>query len=688
MFQGLFKSRVRPIQPADVLAHRAELGLAPSRIVDSFSAFARPDQTVQAVPIDDYLHLLKEPIDVLRHEIGSDTPTFDRLVMPMLQRYLAWVHLLPASANHHHARLGGLAIHGLDVAALSARSVHNAVLDFEPAYTRDLELKQKRSVLWPLAAAVAGLHHDLGKVLIDQLVTCASTGVVWNPFVCDLLTWAKSQDVECYAMRFRPGDRLHRHESFGLLLLGQIAGPEVLGALSGLGRDMLEAITMAVSGEREDAAGLRTMVHKADAASSRMDRDAGQAYWSEGSSNVDPIVGRLLDAAQTLIRKRIWKINTPGHPLWVTGDGAYLVWPQAFNSMRQELVAQQKAVGVPADPVEVAEVFIRARIAMGRELSNGQRVPLWSLHLPGAEPLSAPAESPYAELMARMAGVQNALFLPDPTPLVQGVAIAESNEVRVARDPTIPQVVETPATPEGSATVEMPADIPPPDAGLPTIPIVTADGAMVAPAPAPEQHVSAGEDRASGKDAVSTVAPPELSASTAPEAEARAPLPVAAVVPSDVAIAGVPAPSEALPEVEDDDTVHRAEVAARETLHTYGQIGRVLEHIADKIALEPGSYPARERVTMKGDTLVLRWPDAMKGETRDVRALAEELAANPGWIAARFNGQPVNVAANGITVSARIRGGAWNAVPLCDAISLAFQQLARRNTPPPPSNLP
>ncbi|MEY2117126.1 MobH family relaxase [Rhodanobacter sp. FW106-PBR-R2A-1-13] len=656
------------MNPERVLAARAEQGSAPARTIDSFAAFAGPDQTVEAVEPEAYLHLLQGPIDMLRHEVGLDAAGFDKLVMPMLRRYLRWVHLLPASANHHHARLGGLATHGLDVAALAARNVHNAVLDYDPVYTRDLELKANRAMLWPLAAATAGLHHDLGKVLIDQIITCAATGDVWNPFVGDLLTWARAHRVDRYAVRWRPGDRLHRHESFGLLLMGAIAGPEVMGALSSLGRDMLESIVLSISGEREEASGLRAMVHQADQTSSRLDRDSGAAYWSEGNANVDPVVGRLLDAAATLIRRRAWKFNTPGHPVWVTGEGAYLVWPQAFNSMRQELVAQQKAVGVPNDPVEVAEIFVRARVAKAREYSNGQKVTLWALHLPGTEAPAEAEQSAFAQLLSKLGGVSNALYLPDPGLLVQGLPVSEAPDVRIARDPTLPEEVEVPLeapAPVSSLVAEHdesdqaqpdgqhpPADDQPAAETAPRGPAGEAadDGSMGPPSPPASSHASA--------------SPPTLAE-------------------------GAPGPAGPTQGGLALDSVPLAEHAeARKTLLDHGALGAVLEHIADKIALEPDSYATRDRLTMKNGVLLVRWPDAVRGEVKELRELADEIGRHPEWLATRVAGQRVTPQENGITTSVRIRGSAWNVVPLNETVSEAFNLLARRNAVPVSQDIP
>lgn len=648
MFDRFRKPRKVPVLDTDkAMGERAERAGTPARTIHSFVDFGGPDQTVHAVQVEEYLPLLKDALGALRHEIAFDAAKFESLVMPMIKRYLAWVHLLPASASHHHARLGGLAVHGLDVAALAARNAHNAVLDFDPAYTRDLELRANRRSLWPLAAATAGLHHDLGKVLIDQIITCADTGEVWNPFVSDLCSWAGRNNVARYAVRWRTGDRLHRHESFGLLLMGAIAGPDVLGTLAGLGRDVMEAVVTSVSGERDDASGMRQMVHKADAASSKLDRDAGSAYWSEGSASVDPIIGRLMEAAAGLVSKRAWKINTPGHPIWVTPDGAYLMWPQAFNSMRQELLNQQNAVGIPNDPTEVAEIFLRAKVAAPREFSNGQRVALWALHLPEGDKTAEPS-SAFDAMMAKLGNVKSALYIPIPDALIGSAVVSEHADIRVARDPTLPEVAEPEATEQQAQEVSPP---------------VSADESTVA---------SATEDI------------PADNAATATTSESRPKDDEKAAAPGDASPVGRPQAAERKDTASPGDALAGAISVLREA----GALGAVLEKLANRIALEPDSFPSRDRFSRKNDVLLMRWPEAVKDDVKNIRDLAEAIERMPSWLADRVAGQPVDVASNGITMSQRVRGSTWNVVPLNPSLTSAFTVLAQRNQKPTSQDLP
>ncbi|EFI7279635.1 conjugal transfer protein TraI, partial [Escherichia coli] len=59
-------------------------------------------------PLDKILATQAELIEKVRNSLGFTVDDFNRLVLPVIQRYAAFVHLLPASESHHHRGAGGL----------------------------------------------------------------------------------------------------------------------------------------------------------------------------------------------------------------------------------------------------------------------------------------------------------------------------------------------------------------------------------------------------------------------------------------------------------------------------------------------------------------------------------------------------------------------------------------------------
>ena len=619
---------------SDPIAQRAEIGMGPKRPLHAFSDCAGPNGTAQAIPVDAIIDILKPKIRELQHELGFDDERFGRVVMPMVRRYIGWTHLLPASANHHHARLGGLASHGIEVATLASRAAHNAVMDFDPKFMRDLELRSKRRNLWPLAAATAAMHHDIGKPLIDLLVTGSESGTLWNPFIEPIDAWIERERIAYYAIRWRPGPRLNRHEAFGVLLMGHIAGQEVFGELSGFGRDIMEAVVTAVIGNEHDAYGLAQMVAAADAESSKADRSRLSEFWSEGAMMADPIVNRLLEAANALLKRRSWVVNGPGHPILLSESGAYLVWPKAFNSMMKELQQQQRAVGIPNDPTEVAGMFVRAGVAKPRTLASGLSSTLWALLLPEQRDDQTPERGDFDAFLDAMKQATQALFIPDPSPILNGVAVATPMSVRLAPEP-------------GATVADATAD---PQLSL--MPAGTADAPAAAPAaPAPETHDPAPVRAEQAPDQVPEAAPPPADLATRPDALEDAPL-------DD--------PSDKAP-----DPLRGADVVLREA----GLLGAALLALAQRIAGDPSFQPGEYVCERRNGPVLVRWPNAIKCVANDVRDIADEISSHPEYLSGSLDGR--ELPAGGLTFSYTVRGKAWNVIALNSALGGAFSAIAR-----------
>src|SRR5260364_237698 len=74
-----------------------------------------------ATPVEAVVASQSELIEHIRGVLGYTPGEFDRWVSPILYRYAAFVHVLPASAHHHHRGAGGLWRHSLEVALSAAQ---------------------------------------------------------------------------------------------------------------------------------------------------------------------------------------------------------------------------------------------------------------------------------------------------------------------------------------------------------------------------------------------------------------------------------------------------------------------------------------------------------------------------------------------------------------------------------------
>jgi len=234
-----------------------------------------------------------ELIAWLQDGLAFTDTRFAALVRPVIQRYAAFVHLLPVSEAHHHRGAGGLFRHGLEVAFHTAQASQGRIfaLDRGPAERRELEPR------WRLAAGLAGLCHDVGKPVSDLSVSDREGRTIWRPLLESLTDWAAANVVEHYFLRWRE-HRHSRHETFGLLVLERVLTPEVTSWLVDADPAIMQGLLSAVAGI-DDVAVLGNLVTEADRAS--VERDLRENRIDPAATSLGVPVDRyLLDAMRRL----------------------------------------------------------------------------------------------------------------------------------------------------------------------------------------------------------------------------------------------------------------------------------------------------------------------------------------------------------------------------------------------------
>jgi conjugal transfer pilus assembly protein TraI len=308
----------------------------------------------------------RELIARLQDGLAFTDARFHSLVVLVVRRYAAFVHLLPASEAHHHRGAGGLFRHGLEVAFHAAQASQGMILalDRSPGERRELEPR------WRLAAGLAGLCHDLGKPVSDLSVSDRDGQTTWRPLLESLTDWAAANGVAHYFLRWR--ERRHRrHETFGLLVLERILIPEVTAWLADPDPEIMQGLLAAVAGI-DDGAVLGRLVSEADRAS--VERDLRENHIDPATISLGVPVDRyLLDAMRRLVRGGRWQINVPGARLWLLPDGLHLVWPAGAEEV-VSLLAADRVPGIPRDPDTLAEILLeRALVVPRQEGDTAQR---------------------------------------------------------------------------------------------------------------------------------------------------------------------------------------------------------------------------------------------------------------------------------------------------------------------------
>jgi len=175
----------------------------------------------RGVPLHSVSRLLLEQEEVvskLKLLSHVSNRVFDDLYLEVIKRYCEYVHQLPASENHHHARVGGLLRHGLEVAAGAYRR-SNATL-----FAIDVGVEQRRVIepAYQYASFLAGLLHDVGKAAYDLDIANKDHSIVWDPFVEPLYNWAVRHKVDRYYIHYVRGRAHKKHELISSIVISQI----------------------------------------------------------------------------------------------------------------------------------------------------------------------------------------------------------------------------------------------------------------------------------------------------------------------------------------------------------------------------------------------------------------------------------------------------------------------------------
>ncbi len=306
-------------------------------------------------PLDKILATQAELIEKVRNSLGFTVDDFNRLVLPVIQRYAAFVHLLPASESHHHRGAGGLFRHGLEVAFWAAQASEAVIFSIEgtPRERRDNEPR------WRLASCFSGLLHDVGKPLSDVSITDKDGSITWNPYSESLHDWAHRHKIDRYFIRWR--DKRHkRHEQFSLLAVDRIIPAETREFLSKSGPSIMEAMLEAISGTSVNQPVTKLML-RADQESVSRDLRQSRLDVDEFSYGV-PVERYVFDAIRRLVKTGKWKVNEPGAKVWHLNQGVFIAWKQLGDLY--DLISHDKIPGIPRDPDTLADILIERGFAV------------------------------------------------------------------------------------------------------------------------------------------------------------------------------------------------------------------------------------------------------------------------------------------------------------------------------------
>ena len=282
---------------------------------------------------------------------------FERLYRHPIARYAELVQLLPASQNHHHANLGGMLDHGLEIVAyaLKIRQTYLLPIGAPP------ESQSAQAEAWTAAAAYAALIHDLGKIIVDVHIELED-GQIWHPWHGPI--------KRAYRFRYVDGRNYQLHGAAAALIYTQVLTPDILDWLTGFS-ELWARLIFILAGHYEHAGILGEIVVKADQAS--VAQALGGNPLRALSAPKQSLQRQLADGLRYLVRDTL-RLNQADGPAdgWLTHDALWLVSKPIADQLRAYLLTQ----GVEGIPSSNA-TFFNVLQDQGVIQTNAQDKAIW-----------------------------------------------------------------------------------------------------------------------------------------------------------------------------------------------------------------------------------------------------------------------------------------------------------------------
>jgi conjugal transfer pilus assembly protein TraI len=435
------------------------------------------DPGLPALPCAALLGAHEGLIGRIKLAFGMDRATFEAEAMPLLERYAAFVHLLPCTPDNYFDAPGGLLRLGLETAFHALQGTDAHIFSGRATISERTRLEPR----WRRATFIAGLCAELHRIFTHMIVT-DRVGNEWSPYLGPLGGWLAGQGVDRYFLKWRPGARETRALGlFGMLFV--VTASELRDLAAGntqIVPNMLATITGVPLYHDHNV--LESLVRRALALV--VNRDLLASAERHGKPRAGSHLERyLVDALRGLAaRHTAWRPNTDKSRVWFGADGMYLVWPNAADDLRKHLEADELP-GMPKAP----EALLKILLAAGFFEPRAPDEALWHIHPPGArEALDAVKLASPGALFTESENLPAALPrvltqplpVPDETPRgdrCTGMDSTLNGSKRMSASATRRDAGETPAQ------LSLPISAKPPPAPEPPKPIPPPTPALVAP---------------------------------------------------------------------------------------------------------------------------------------------------------------------------------------------------------------
>jgi len=255
-----------------------------------------------------------------------------------LRNFARFVQQLPASEVHHHAGLGGLLTHTLEVCVIALK-IRRAYLLSETGGAEDIAAHQDS---WTYAVFLAALCHDLAKVAVDQTVTLYTSNhqeQTWQP-------WRHFMDEHglAYRSEFNPKRQYRLHEHATPLLIHHIIPDHGMTWLS-QDRIILARWLASLCGDHDQAGAIGEIIRMADSQSVAANLGADGSRMP--TVKTIPLHEKMLTALRHLLQEGELPLNRNGAAGWIQDNHCWLVSKRTVDAIRDHLT-QEGHTGIPA----------------------------------------------------------------------------------------------------------------------------------------------------------------------------------------------------------------------------------------------------------------------------------------------------------------------------------------------------
>lgn len=358
------------LRPKKEAVHRDIYG----REVEHADDFFHP-QKFRGIPVFDadsilmhykpQLERLREVVDIGDHRTTPDgKPLFEELFLNVIKRFITFVHMIPASEDHHHKNTGGLLTHSIEASIESLR--WSKELKCQVTHMPDLDSQIKPIIDY--SSWLGGLLHDVGKIMRDisvdaveiihpltkRPVPMMSPILSWHPQKQSLTEWAKFNNISAYSVTWLRHRTHNRHNiDSGQILQPLLHGTFALDYLlsSPIKQEVYSELVRCLSGYTHQKGHVSDCMRMGDSVSTN--RALSIQY--------DPVRGyRRVSTATKLYHcinhaRKDWEWNRPKSQAWVIGGEAYIRWTAAIDAIIAASIDRQ--YGLPTDTRNILTIM-------------------------------------------------------------------------------------------------------------------------------------------------------------------------------------------------------------------------------------------------------------------------------------------------------------------------------------------